>query len=54
VTADGITYPLPQPFHVMAREPDWSMKAPFPARAQLDRLLLKLAVAIRRRPTKTR
>jgi len=45
VTADGITYPLPQPFIVMATQNPIEYEGTFPLpEAQLDRFLLKLAV----------
>jgi len=45
VTADGITYPLPQPFMVMATQNPIEYEGTFPLpEAQLDRFLLKLAV----------
>ena len=45
VTADGITYPLPQPFIVLATQNPIEYEGTFPLpEAQLDRFLLKLAV----------
>ncbi len=45
VTADGITYPLPQPFVVLATQNPIEYEGTFPLpEAQLDRFLLKLAV----------
>ena len=45
VTADGITYPLPQPFMVMATQNPIEYEGTFPLpEAQLDRFLIKLAV----------
>jgi len=45
VTADGITYPLPQPFMVLATQNPIEYEGTFPLpEAQLDRFLLKLAV----------
>ena len=45
VTVDGITYPLPQPFMVMATQNPIEYEGTFPLpEAQLDRFLLKLAV----------
>lgn len=43
VTADGVTYPLPRPFLVMATENPVEYEGTFPLpEAQLDRFLLKL------------
>jgi MoxR-like ATPase len=45
VTVDGVTYPLPQPFMVLATENPIEYEGTFPLpEAQLDRFLLKLAV----------
>ena len=45
VTADGITYPLPQPFIVLATQNPIEYEGTFPLpEAQLDRFLLKLAI----------
>ena len=45
LTADGITYPLPQPFIVLATQNPIEYEGTFPLpEAQLDRFLLKLAV----------
>jgi MoxR-like ATPase len=45
VTADGITYPLPQPFIVLATQNPIEYEGTFPLpEAQLDRFLLKLEI----------
>jgi MoxR-like ATPase len=45
VTVDGVTYPLPRPFMVLATENPIEYEGTFPLpEAQLDRFLIKLAV----------
>jgi MoxR-like ATPase len=45
VTVDGITYPLPRPFLVLATQNPIELEGTFPLpEAQLDRFLLKMAI----------
>ncbi|MEA2069845.1 MAG: MoxR family ATPase [Asgard group archaeon] len=45
VTVDGITYPLPKPFHVLATQNPIEFEGTFPLpEAQLDRFLMKFGV----------
>ena len=45
VTVDGITYPLPHPFHVLATQNPIEFEGTFPLpEAQLDRFIMKISV----------
>lgn len=45
VTIDGITYPLPHPFHVLATQNPIEFEGTFPLpEAQLDRFIMKISV----------
>jgi len=45
VTVDGVTYPLPQPFHVLATQNPIEFEGTFPLpEAQLDRFIMRIGV----------
>src|ERR671930_11673 len=45
VTVDGVTYPLPEPFFVLATQNPIELEGTFPLpEAQLDRFLLRLSI----------
>ncbi len=45
VTVDGVTYPLPQPFHVLATQNPIEFEGTFPLpEAQLDRFIMRISV----------
>ena len=49
VTVDGTTYPIPQPFMVLATQNPVEYIGTFPARGQLDRFMLKVTMGYPKR-----